>query len=292
MLEDRPYMRHSQFRPYRSATVTLLIINIACFILQEINAVYVRFDVQNYFFLSVGGLGKGYVWQLLTFQFLHAGLLHLFLNCFCIFMFGRSVEEAVGKAHFLKLYFLSGVLGGLFQSLLGYLVPGYFGYPVVGASAGVYGLIAAFTLLNPDGVILAWLLFPIRAKYALMIAAAIALFYILVPVQPGVSHAAHLGGIVGGLAYVHLIIRGHLRLFNWRSLREPPTRRELVKTVSTKKAFWQRPKNTSDDELPPAEFISKQVDPILDKISAHGIQSLTARERQILEAARAKMGKR
>ena len=56
---------------------------------------------------------------------------------------------------------------------------------------------------------------------------------------------------------------------------------------------WPRSKSSSEEEeLPPTEFISKEVDPILDKISAHGIHSLTPRERQILEEARAKMRKR
>ena len=59
-----------------------------------------------------------------------------------------------------------------------------------------------------------------------------------------------------------------------------------------KKSFWQRSKASEVDDLPPAEFISREVDPILDKISACGIQSLTDRERRILEAARAKMAKR
>ena len=61
---------------------------------------------------------------------------------------------------------------------------------------------------------------------------------------------------------------------------------------SPKSSFWGRKKNASDEEMPPEEFLSKEVDPILDKISAQGIQSLTARERRILEAAREKMAKR
>ena len=68
--------------------------------------------------------------------------------------------------------------------------------------------------------------------------------------------------------------------------------RGLAKLQSPKSSFWGRKKNDSDEELPPEEFLSKEVDPILDKISAHGIQSLTARERRILEAAREKMAKR
>ena len=68
--------------------------------------------------------------------------------------------------------------------------------------------------------------------------------------------------------------------------------RELVKAASVKVTKWSRPKNKSIEELPPEEFISREVDPILDKISAHGIQSLTERERRILQAARDRMEQR
>ena len=66
----------------------------------------------------------------------------------------------------------------------------------------------------------------------------------------------------------------------------------MVKVASRDSALWGRSKETAEEDLPPEEFLSKEVDPILDKISAHGIQSLTERERRILERARAKMAKR
>jgi hypothetical protein len=68
----------------------------------------------------------------------------------------------------------------------------------------------------------------------------------------------------------------------------------LVTTGTGRRGFWQRQKPTPTDleDIPPGEFISREVDPILDKISAHGIQSLTEHERKILEAARSKMAKR
>jgi hypothetical protein len=75
----------------------------------------------------------------------------------------------------------------------------------------------------------------------------------------------------------------------------PPSRgrsRVLVGAASGKRAAWQRADTSKLDALPPEEFISREVDPILDKISAHGFQSLTERERQILEKARAKISRR
>ena len=68
--------------------------------------------------------------------------------------------------------------------------------------------------------------------------------------------------------------------------------RRLVKVPSHKPSPWGQTSRPAEDDLPADEFLSKEVDPILDKISAHGIQSLTERERRVLEKARAKMAKR
>src|SRR3954463_15190479 len=149
MLEDRSYMRQPSFSPHFSATVVLLIINIAAFLLQNILAHYWS-NLLYYGPLSVDGLRRGFVWQLLTFQLLHSGFWHLFWNCFAIWMFGRAVEDALGKKNFYILYVTSGVAGGLFQVLAGLIAPRFFEGLVVGASAGAFGLTTAFALLFPD----------------------------------------------------------------------------------------------------------------------------------------------
>ena len=82
------------------------------------------------------------------------------------------------------------------------------------------------------------------------------------------------------------------RLRRWKPLKSRQRKRELVRAASVRGRPWQQAAVEAESELPPEEFISKEVDPILDKISAHGIQSLTERERKILEAARKKMAKR
>jgi len=117
-------------------------------------------------------------------------------------------------------------------------------------------------------------------------------FFVLVPAEPGIAHAAHLGGMLAAMGYEKWLLRRERSLFNWRAYGAVVRSRELVKTPSHKRAFWQKQDSNITDDLPPGEFISREVDPILDKISAHGIQSLTERERRILEAARAKMSKR
>ena len=289
-------MRGSPAGSRWSVTMVLLVANLVCYLLQEINRVYVHWPVERYLFLSLRGLGEGQVYQLLTFQFLHGSILHLLFNCFGLWMFGRALEQMLGARAMLQLYLLSGVLGGLLQVLLALSFPRLFGGSVVGASAGIFGLIAAFCFLNPEQMITTLIYFipvTVKAKYLLLFEVAFTLFCIFFPSpESAYAHGAHLGGIFGGVAYIHFIVRGRWSFFNWRRFPRPAPRRELVKARSADTDHWQKPKKTVVIDLPPEEFISQEVDPILDKISAHGIHSLTTRERQILEAARARMGKR
>jgi len=299
MLEDRFYMRRPSYQPQRSLAVTLLIANTVIFVIQSIIEYYKPALFEGYlelFALSTKGLASGFVWQFLTFQFMHSTLWHLVGNLIVIYFFGRAIEDTLGRGPFLKLYLSSGVLGGLFQVALALMFPNEFGGGVVGASAGGFGLVAAFALLFPERQITLLLFFvlpiSIRARTLLWFALGIALFGIIVPSR--VADGAHLGGILGGLTYVYFIVRGNPLPFSFPSFRAPRKRQaELVSTIAPKKGLWQRSsKSAEPEEIPPGEFISREVDPILDKISAHGIQSLTDKERKILEAARTKMAKR
>src|SRR5947207_11302133 len=109
MLEDRSYMRRPSFKPRQSATVILIVANIAAFVVQ--NVFLSKSVVYEYLALSITGLQHWYLWQFISFQFLHAGIWHLVFNCLTLFWFGRSVEEAVGQKSFVTLYFASGIVG-------------------------------------------------------------------------------------------------------------------------------------------------------------------------------------
>ncbi|MBI5383481.1 MAG: rhomboid family intramembrane serine protease [Verrucomicrobia bacterium] len=309
MLEDRDYMRGpdygSGFRWRWSLTILLLVVNAAVFLVQavaESSPDGQRF-VSQYLALSLHGLKEGCLWQPLTFQFLHANLFHLLANLITIYFFGGAMEQALGRGKFISLYFACGVLGGLLQILGAWAWPSHFSpeapamlqyVGVMGASAGAFGLVAAFAALFPDRVLtlLVFFIIPVslRARYLLFIELALTLFGIAVPRLGGnIAHLAHLGGIVAGLGYVLWMLRAKRTS---RVPRRAPVPRPHYAEVPTRKAPWQMPQKKVIEDLPPAEFISKEVDPILDKISAHGIHSLTPRERRILEAASAKIGKR
>jgi membrane associated rhomboid family serine protease len=288
MLEDRYYMRGSQFDSRFTATVTLLLVNIAVFLVQLALLQFTHFDAARYFALSVEGLKHGYIWQLLTYGFMHAGLLHLIFNCWGIYVFGQDVEEALGRKPFLALYFAGVLIGGLIQALFGVLFAAFFGGTVVGASAGAFALAAAFAMLFPERVLLLFFVIPMRAKYLLLLCGGLTL-YGLLSRGDGIAHAAHLGGMLTGVVFVRYAMHWDWHWPNLRRTRGEPPRR-LVKVGSPSSARWGRTK--PEEDLPADEFLSKEVDPILDKISAHGIQSLTERERRILEAARQKIVKR
>jgi membrane associated rhomboid family serine protease len=263
------------------------------FIVQNVLYRFMGFPTTNaYLALSVFGLGHGFVWQLLTYQFMHGGWLHLLLNCWAIYVFGREIENTLGWKRFLTLYFSSGVIGGLFQVLLGVVAGGAFTAPVVGASAGAFGLVAAFATLYPERTLTLLLFFVIpvslRAKFLLLFCGLLTFFGLVFPTD-NIAHAAHLGGMITGIAFVRYAIHWQWPRFQQRRARPF---RPLVKVSRRESGGWGRSQAVEDEDLPPEEFLSQEVDPILDKISAHGIQSLTERERRILERAGEKMGKR
>jgi rhomboid family protein len=296
MLEDRDYMRQPDYHPARvSFTVAVLILCAAVFIIECIATGYPPFFSEgNYFVLSLTGLKHGYIWQLLTYQFMHAGVLHILFNGLVIYFFGRFVEEMFGGKKFLILFLTGGVIGGLVQMLATFLFPKNFpDIPVVGASAGAYGLVAAFAVVNWSQRFTLLIYFiPVAMRGRTLFWGSIAATVImgLIP-NTGIANAAHLGGILTGFFFAQIIQgRWHLPQWKFPSRRIKP--REFVAARTGKNKFWSSAANQPDEDLSADEFLQREVDPILDKISAHGIQSLTSREREILEKARSKMGKR
>jgi membrane associated rhomboid family serine protease len=294
MLEDREYMRQPDYGRRTSLTVALIIVNAIVFVFELLVSGYPHslFIEDQYFALSVEGLKNGFIWQLFTFQFMHAGLLHILANCWAIYVFGRVIEETLGWKKFLILYLSSGVVGGICQVLAALLWPDLFGGPVVGASAGVFGLVAAFAVLFPERELLLLLFFVLpvrlRAKMLLMLSAVLALAGIVFPINH-VANAAHLGGMLAGVVFIRQFIQG--RGWQWEFPSRRATLRERVSTRSGKGSFWRSAASPPDEDLSTDEFVKSEVDPILDKISRQGIQSLTAREREILEKARERMAK-
>jgi len=294
MLEDRGYMREGSGRWPWSATSILLVVYVAVFALQCINDVYLRTPAEGWLALTTHGLARGWVWQLFTYQFLHAGPLHLLFNGLILWWVGRFCEGVLGRGRFLLALFGCAAAGGLLQGVLMLLAPGFYGTAVVGASAGVAGLFAVFALLERESEVRVYFIVPVRAYTLLWVYGAISLFFTLVPAS-GVADAAHLGGLLAGVAFVKLgwhhaqvPLPWEAWLARWRERRAPrPAPRRALVPVRRGPAKAATPEPEAD-----AEFMQREVDPILDKISAHGLHSLTERERRILEKARERMNRR
>jgi membrane associated rhomboid family serine protease len=286
-LADRNYMRE-EYNPPRM-TQRLIVALISAFVVQSVLVFYWGYDAIEYLGLTLAGLSRGKVWQLLTFQFLHSAPWpwHVLFNCLGLWFFGRPVEEILGSRKFLKLYFLSGFAGGALQALLTLILPRHVDIPVVGASAGVCGLIAIFCSLFPMQELTTWIYFfpvQIRARYLLMFLGCLSLFGAIIPFD-GIAHGAHLGGILVGIGYVRF--RSQMQDWVERWLPQWTGKGGLGSARASRKTRLAK----SAPPSPAETFISREVDPILDKISAYGFESLTQQEREVLESARKKMRK-
>jgi membrane associated rhomboid family serine protease len=292
MLEDRDYMRQPAYHePRVSFTIALLVINAVVFVVQLISTNFPNGQQiqDNYFALSLDGLERYRIWQFLTFQFMHSthDWLHIIFNSLVIYFFGRSVETVLGRSRFLALYLSSGIIGGVAQMICAYFFKDFY-TPVIGASAGAAGLIAAFAVLNWEERFTLLIYFiPVVMCGRTLFWGSIGVTIIcgFIP-NTGIANAAHLGGILTGFACVRYIF-GRWQREELLPHQEP---RELAAAGKGKSKFWGSAAKT-DEDLSAAEFLQKEVDPILEKISAHGIHSLTARERETLEKARSKISK-
>lgn len=149
-------------------------------------------------------------WQIVSHMFMHGNFQHLFFNMFALFMFGTALESYLGPKKFLILYLLSG-----FGALALYLLVWYFEvsalspaqyqyflsqpYRMVGASGAVFGLLAGYGMLFPESKIMLLIPpIPIKAKYFVIIYAALELYFGISATNPGVAHFAHVGGAIFG----------------------------------------------------------------------------------------------
>jgi membrane associated rhomboid family serine protease len=290
-------MRGPSFDSRRSVTMVLIVTLLVLFVLQACLTFYTSLPITEWFALSLHGFKEKHFWQLITFQFMHSlpWPWHVLMNCLGLYFFGRSVEETLGKNKFLFVYFASGILGGVLELLTTSILPHHPDGPVLGASAGVMGLLGAFAMLFPGReFILFPIPIPIRVIYLFWFLLFYSAFGTLIPFDD-TAQAAHLGGLLTGVAFIKWGLDPARSLTRWNPFQRKMRSQKMIKAAVVGSSFSKlrrKARSESSQDLPSEEFISKEVDPILDKISAHGIQSLTDREREILQAARARMSKR
>ncbi len=154
---------------------------------------------------------KFFVWQLVTYVFLHGSLSHLLFNLLALWIFGGEVERSMGSRRFIQYFFITAIGAGICTVLLTpILSPRLLSVPVVGASGGIYGLLLAYAWFFPERYIYLWFLVPMKAKHFVLLFGAIAFFFSFKAPGSGVAHLAHLGGILFGLLYFN-----YYRIWKW-----------------------------------------------------------------------------
>ncbi len=211
--DTRSRFSGSQFSSYFPVGVKwLLISNVVLFVLYYFG---VRSGYGPYFLLFAlsprAVVDHFAIWQIFTYMFLHDpfGFGHILFNMLTLWMFGVDLERTWGTQRFLTYYFLCGVGAGICDVVVNLLL-GNLGTRTIGASGAIYGLLMAFGLLYPNRTVLFSFLFPIKAKYFVMILGAIA-FLSSFGSNNGVSNVAHLGGMLFGYVY----LRMKFRAFDW-----------------------------------------------------------------------------
>ena len=143
-------------------------------------------------------LSKLFLWQIVTYLFLHGGVGHLFWNMFALWMFGCQLEQHWGSKEFLRFFLITGMGAGL----LSIAFQPFSLIPTIGASGAIYGILMAFGLLFPNRLVYLYFLFPVKVKYFVAVLGAFTFFSALNSSGSRIAHMAHLGGMVFAFLYM------------------------------------------------------------------------------------------
>lgn len=194
--------------PAPPVTTTLIVLNVLVFLWEYRLPYFQKLSLLHQYALQLTTVQQGMWWQFLSYQFLHGGLLHLLFNLLFLHSIGPLLEQTLGARRYLGLYLVSGAFGGGLHVLVAWLSPGHFAAPVVGASAGLCGILAAVCALYAEEKVDVKLFYVIplrmRAKFLLLAVALVTMGGALFPFG-NVAHLAHLGGLVGGLVALNFM---------------------------------------------------------------------------------------
>lgn len=263
--------------------VKIILINVIVFVVLSILEVFIT--------LSGGGtIFKAFVnklmlpaafttfilqpWSLISYFFLHLSFGHILWNMLFLYWFGKIIHDNIGNNAVISLYVLGGIIGGLSYMALFNIIP-FYGDRVsdslmLGASAGVFSIVAGSATLLPNYTFYLLFLGPVRIKY-------IALFYILlsfldVTGSNAGGEIAHLGGALIG----YLFIR---QLQNGVNMGEGIIK--IINIFNKKSSSKIKQDTPMNDEVKP-DISQDEIDKILDKISESGYSSLSKKEKEKL----------
>ncbi len=303
---------HEQPRsPLRGVTAfqVFLGINVAVFLMQFVFEVgCLRHPVTRQWLMPLGGVSlaelmHGDVWTLFTYMFVHGSVGHFVLNMVLLWFAGSGVQRLFGSRHFAAIYLLAGIVGAAAELSINGYVRGNSMMTLIGASASAFGLLMALAVALPDAEITTLIYFIIPVKMRLWTLAkslfliqlifglAGALFDFL-PEGLQIAYFAHLGGAALGWFYARSLGYGG-RPMTYAAQWQPPQMRDTRHPEMARNRARRHfnvdtdlegsMSSTGSDSV--INLIEDEVNPILDKISVHGISSLTDAERRTLERA-------
>jgi membrane associated rhomboid family serine protease len=224
-LADRDYYRTAPApafgaMPLMTVTMWLIVLNFAVALIDSILVRWVGvyyvlqlpwgsipFAPVNFWghFSVAYAIWSAQVWRFITFQFLHAGLWHLVVNMLMLYFFGPLVESYLGRWRFLAFYLICGVAGPVAYMVL-WAVSGTSAFnliqtayvPLVGASAGLFGILVAAARIAPDATVLIYGIFPMKLRVMAWVMLGIAVYTVFTSGHNAGGEAAHLGGAVMG----------------------------------------------------------------------------------------------
>ena len=253
----------------RVALVALVGVNIVAFTVQLILEATQPGFVRDFLALSDRGLRDAYSWQFVSGMWLHTGPLHFLGNLLILYFLGRDIEPILGQRDFTYL-FLCGAVAGELGHL--FLMPAE--ALLYGASGGVAAVIMAYATILPELDLISWRkrLFSVRfkAKHLAYAIAFIGLVMLMVDRHGALIHSAIPGGFAAGWLYAQLLGYGQP---SWLQ-RKLAERRDAAQRIA---------------RMTRNEFIECEIDPLLEKISRSGMQSLSRAERRLLAGARDKI---
>jgi len=287
MLRDRRYMRGGDEEERAHSGLKCLF---ALILLNVLAVLLVPFGSMLQWQLSISGEGirEGMLWQPLSALFMHGGWMHLIFNMFGLYVFGTLLAPLLGASRFLSLYLFAGLFGNLTHLIL------YWNQPVValGASGALMGVVIASAMAFPDREFML-IIPPVPMKLKTMAVVFIAIDILCELTQPAsrgsVAYVVHIGGFVGGYLYMRVFLS---KFVEWEPLGFLTGRssKAFARGPSAPPRGWSivtpPPPPGSD---PSGRVTQKELDRILDKISATGINSLSEEELETLRRAREQM---
>ncbi len=287
MLNERDYFRRNDngYRPQgywarHSIIFHIIIVNVVLFFLGG-EAMEGSFELRS---------GNGLLWQpwrLVTYQFLHAGFAHIFFNMYGLWIFGRMVEEVLGRTRFLLMYLFSGIIGGLFFLIANANTLA----ACVGASGAVFGVMVAAAMVNPNARFLLLIPpIPVRLWVLVAVYCGIEVIQALMNSRGNIAHMAHLGGALGGFLFMHRLARANgcpdwlRRLFTATTKRPCPS--------PSSRAEYRPPSATPPADDGPYAIDQEELNRLLDKIARQGYEQLTETEKETLRRSSEELKRR